>query len=58
MSPSTNSEIETSRSGVCRDMSSLVLRAMKAAGLIEPTAKGRSTRWPNRNTADPKELHG
>lgn len=39
------SEIEESCPGISRDMVRLVLRAMKAEGLIEPTGKGRGARW-------------
>lgn len=43
--PFSISEIEASCPGISRDMVRLVLRAMKAEGLIEPTCKGRGARW-------------
>ncbi|MFZ2207444.1 MAG: nucleotidyl transferase AbiEii/AbiGii toxin family protein [Porticoccaceae bacterium] len=42
-----SSEIEETCSGVSRDMARLILRAMKAEGLIAPTGKGRSAKWVN-----------
>ena len=41
------SEIEEACPGVSRDMVRLVLRAMKADGLIAPTGKGRGAKWVN-----------
>lgn len=55
--PFSISEIEESCPGISRDMVRLVLRAMKAEGLIEPTGKGRSARWIKLSTNDPKEPH-
>jgi len=43
--PFSTSEIEEACPGVSRDMVRLVLRAMKAEGLIESTGKGRGARW-------------
>lgn len=43
--PFSISEIEESCPGVSRDMVRLVLRAMKAEGLIAPTGKGRGAKW-------------
>ncbi|HZE92291.1 MAG TPA: Fic family protein [Rhizobacter sp.] len=43
--PFSISEIEEACPGVSRDMVRLVLRAMKAEGLIAPTGKGRGARW-------------
>ncbi|UZJ60896.1 Fic family protein [Pseudomonas sp. KU26590] len=39
------SEIEKSCPGVSRDTVRLVLRSLKAGGLIEPTGKGRNAKW-------------
>lgn len=39
------SDIEQACPGVSRDMVRLVLRAMKAEGLITPTGKGRAAKW-------------
>ena len=41
------SEIEAACPGVSRDMVRLVLRTMKAEGLIASTGKGRSAKWVN-----------
>ena len=43
--PFSISEIEGACPGVSRDMVRLVLRAMKAEGLIAPTGKGRGAKW-------------
>lgn len=45
--PFSISEIEEACPGVSRDMVRLVLRAMKAEGLIAPTGKGRGAKWVN-----------
>ena len=39
------SEIEEACPGISRDMVRVVLRAMKAEGLITPTGKGRAAKW-------------
>lgn len=43
--PFSISEIEQACPGMSRDMARLVLRAMKAEGLIAPTGKGRGAKW-------------
>ena len=43
--PFSISEIEEACPGISRDMVRVILRAMKAEGLIEPTGKGRSAKW-------------
>lgn len=43
--PFSISEIEEACPGVSRDMVRLVLRTMKAEGLIAPTGKGRGAKW-------------
>jgi len=43
--PFSISEIEEACPGVSRDMVRVVLRAMKAEGLIAPTGKGRAAKW-------------
>ena len=43
--PFSISEIEQACPGTSRDMVRLVLRAMKAEGLIAPTGKGRGAKW-------------
>lgn len=48
--PFSISEIEAACPGVSRDMVRLVLRAMKAEGLIESTGKGRGAKWQSRGT--------
>lgn len=45
MLPFSISEIEEACPGVSRDMVRLVLRAMKAEGVIQPTGKGRAAKW-------------
>lgn len=45
MLPFSISDIEDACPGVSRDMVRLVLRAMKAEGIIAPMGKGRSARW-------------
>ncbi|MBK7615955.1 MAG: Fic family protein [Burkholderiales bacterium] len=45
LSPFSISEIEEACPGISRDMVRVVLRAMKAEGLIAPTGKGRGARW-------------
>ena len=47
--PFSISEIEEACPGVSRDMVRLVLRAMKADGLIESTGKGRGAKWLRTN---------
>ena len=49
--PFAISEIEAAGPGVSHDMVRLVLRAMKADGLIASTGKGRSAKWVNHATA-------
>ncbi len=39
------SEIEEACPGISRDMVRVILRSMKAEGLIEPTGKGRGAKW-------------
>jgi Fic family protein len=46
--PFSISEIEAACAGVSRDMVRLVLRQLKADGVIAPTGKGRSARWIRR----------
>jgi Fic family protein len=43
--PFSISEIEEACPGISRDMVRVILRAMKAEGLIEPTGKGRAAKW-------------
>lgn len=43
--PFSISEIEDACPGISRDMVRVVLRAMKAEGLITPTGKGRAAKW-------------
>ncbi|MNY44988.1 hypothetical protein D3C86_1800600 [compost metagenome] len=43
--PFSISEVEEACPSVSRDMVRLVLRAMKAEGLIESTGKGRGAKW-------------
>ncbi|MBY4946438.1 Fic family protein [Cupriavidus respiraculi] len=43
--PFSITEIEEACPGVSRDMVRLVLRAMKAEGLIAPSGKGRGAKW-------------
>lgn len=43
--PFSISELENACPGVSRDMVRLVLRAMKAEGLIAPSGKGRGAKW-------------
>lgn len=43
--PFSISEIEEACPGVSRDTVRLILRAMKAEGLIAPTGKGRGAKW-------------
>jgi Fic family protein len=43
--PFSISEIEEACPGISRDMVRLVLRSMKAEGLIAPTGKGRGAKW-------------
>lgn len=43
--PFSISDIETACPGISRDTVRLVLRAMKAEGLISPTGRGRSAKW-------------
>ena len=51
--PFAISEIEAACPGVSRDMVRLVLRAMKAEGLIAPTGKGRGAKWVVQETKLP-----
>ncbi len=43
--PFSISEVEEACPGISRDMVRVILRAMKAEGLIEPTGKGRAAKW-------------
>lgn len=43
--PFSISEIEEACPGISRDTVRMVLRALKAEGVIEPTGKGRSAKW-------------
>ena len=43
--PFSISEIEQACPGISRDMVRVVLRAMKAEGVIVPTGKGRGAKW-------------
>jgi len=43
--PFSISELEQACPGISRDMVRLVLRAMKAEGLIAPSGKGRAAKW-------------
>ena len=43
--PFSISEIEEACPGISRDMVRVILRAMKAEGLIAPTGKGRGAKW-------------
>jgi Fic family protein len=43
--PFSISEIEEACPGISRDMVRVVLRELKAEGLIEPTGKGRGAKW-------------
>lgn len=43
--PFSISEIEEACPGISRDMVRVVLRAMKAEGLITPTGKGGAAKW-------------
>ena len=45
MQPFSISELEGACPGISRDTVRLVLRAMKAEGLIAPTGKGRGAKW-------------
>lgn len=57
--PFSISEIEEACPGVSRDMVRLVLRAMKAEGLIASTGKGRGAKWVNLATGGvTEERHG
>jgi len=47
--PFSISDIEAACPGISRDMVRLVLRAMKAEGLIKPTGKGRGAKWVGQN---------
>ncbi|WP_186222235.1 Fic family protein [Burkholderia gladioli] len=47
-SPFSISEIEETCPGISRDMVRVVLRTMKAEGLIEPNGKGRGARWQHK----------
>ena len=50
--PFSISEIEEACPGVSRDMVRVVLRAMKAEGLIAPMGKGRAARWEKYGSRD------
>lgn len=50
--PFSISEIEAACPGVSRDMVRLVLRAMKAEGLIESTGKGRGAKWQSQGAVE------
>ena len=50
--PFSISDIENDSPGVSRDMVRLVLRAMKAEGIIAPMGKGRSAKWQRIATGD------
>jgi hypothetical protein len=43
--PFSISEIEEACPGISRDMVRVILRAMKAEGLIAPNGKGRAAKW-------------
>ena len=43
--PFSISEIEEACPGISRDMVRVILRAMKAEGLITPNGKGRGAKW-------------
>ncbi len=43
--PFSISEIEEACPGISRDMVRVILRAMKAEGVIAPTGKGRAAKW-------------
>lgn len=43
--PFSISEIEVACPGISRDMIRVILRAMKAEGVIAPTGKGRAAKW-------------
>ena len=43
--PFSISEIEDACPGISRDMVRVILRAMKAEGVIAPTGKGRGAKW-------------
>ncbi|GAA5171115.1 MULTISPECIES: Fic family protein [Halomonadaceae] len=45
--PFSISELEESCPGISRDTVRLVLRALKAEGLVKPTGKGRGAKWIN-----------
>lgn len=47
------SEIEGACAGISRDTVRLVLRAMKAQGLMASTGKGRGAKWVNRSISPP-----
>lgn len=46
--PFSISEIEEACPGISRDMVRVILRAMKAEGLIEPNGKGRAAKWQHK----------
>ncbi len=52
--PFSISEIEVACPGISRDMVRVVLRAMKADGLIAPTGKGRGAKWQPSKSMAPK----
>lgn len=56
--PFSISEIEEACPGVSRDTVRIILRAMKAEGLIAPTGKGRSARWQRIQQAQSNEPGG
>lgn len=46
--PFSISEIEEACPGISRDMVRVILRAMKAEGLIDPNGKGRGAKWQHK----------
>ena len=51
LGPFSISDIEGDCPGISRDMVRLVLRTMKAEGLIAPTGKGRGAKWVSLTSA-------
>jgi Fic family protein len=56
--PFSISEIEEACPGISRDTVRIILRAMKAEGLIAPTGKGRNARWQRIQQAQSNEPGG
>ncbi len=52
--PFSISEIEEACPGISRDMVRVILRAMKAEGVIAPNGKGRSAKWVKLEPGDSK----